>query len=141
MTTPWEKVPLITTVAEYSNQSVVAVSATQLPLEFTRTRATHIVKEWTEFFSSPSPITELHFTTRTPKRLFAALAGQTQLRELHVKWGDYEDLSVLASMRELHTLVLRGAVRVHDVEPLDALPHLETLELEGLRDLHDASAL
>lgn len=56
--------------------------------------------EWVEFFrSGPTPITDLTFTTRTPKRLFDALAGQPQLVRLSVKWGDYEDLSPLENMK------------------------------------------
>jgi hypothetical protein len=50
------------------------------------------VDEWVDLLGTPTELTELEFTTRTPKRLFAALAGQSQLESLKVKWGDYADL-------------------------------------------------
>ena len=70
---------------------------------------------------SPTPLTSLQFTSRTPKRLFAALAGQPQLLRLVVKWGDYEDLSSVASMTGLPHLKLRGATAVSNVAALASL--------------------
>jgi len=107
-----------------------------------RPRKQKIVSEWIDFFSSgPSPIDELHFGSRTLKRLFESLAGQSQLQTLAVKWGDYEDLSVLQSMGRLSVLQLRGASSVRSVEPLAQLPRLKALLLESLRHTHDLSAI
>ncbi|GGB91424.1 hypothetical protein [Cellulomonas carbonis] len=135
--------PPVTSVREYQGEPVIAVAATQLHARHTRTQATKIVDEWVEFFSAgPSPITELHFVTRTPKRLFAALAGQTQLLRLFVKWGDYADLSALSAMDQLEVLRLGGASSVRSVEPLaDLDATLTHLEIESLRDAHDLSPL
>ena len=85
-----------------------------------------MVADWTDFFSSGrSAIRDLEFVTRTPKRLFASLQGQTQLRRLAIKWGDYEDLS------------LRRASRVPIVRALADLIALERLEIEGLSRARD----
>jgi hypothetical protein len=132
--------PTVTQVSEYEGQSVVRVSATQLSGRYTDAQAKRVVKEWVEFFASgPSPIRELEFVTRTPKRLFESLRGQTQLRALNVKWGDYEDLTPLAGMTHLRTLRLRGASAVQDLQPLACLPGVEELQLEGLRRVRDLS--
>jgi hypothetical protein len=84
---------------------------------------------------------ELHFTSRTPKRLFAALAGQTQLKRLRVKWGDYEDLSALVDIEGLVHLTLGGASSVRTLEPLAKLRRLETLHIESLLRVRDLSPL
>jgi len=133
----------ITSVGEYHGEPTIAVAATQLALSYTRTQATKIVDEWVRFFSAgPSPITELHFVTRTPKRLFASLAGQSQLRRLFVKWGDYEDLSVLSGMDQIEALRLGGASSVRSVEPIvDLRATLTHLEIESVRYVHDLTPL
>lgn len=126
-------------VREYDGQPSVALAATQLGSAYSETRKRQIVDEWVDFFKSgPTPIRTLHFLTRTPKRLFAALAAQTQLTTLQVKWGDYDDLRVLNQMKGLATLRLRGASAVHDLGPLAGLQAVETLQVEGLRGLVDA---
>jgi hypothetical protein len=126
-------------VREYNGEPSVALAATQLGSAFSATRKRQIVDEWVDFFESgPTPIRTLHFLTRTPKRLFAALAPQAQLTTLQVKWGDYDDLRVLNQMNGLATLRLRGASGVHDLGPLAELQAVETLQVEGLRGLVDA---
>ena len=93
------------------------------------------------FAAEPTPIRELRFLTRTPKRLFAALASQTQLEALHVKWGDYDGLSVLSGLTQLRSLTLGGASAVRTIEPLTALQNLTRLDIDHLRHVHDLSAL
>jgi hypothetical protein len=132
----------IRTVAEYAGEQTVLLAATQLPLEYSRSQATKIVDEWVEFFASePTPIRQLHFVTRTPKRLFAALGGQTQLQALFVKWGDYEDLTALEGLTQLETLRLAGASSVRSLTSLTRLTGLRNLEIEGLKHVHDCSPL
>jgi len=133
----------ITSISEYRGEPAIAIAATQLDLDYTRTQATRIVDEWVGFFSAgPSPITELHFRTRTPKRLFASLAGQSQLRSLFVKWGDYEDLSALSGMDQIEALRLGGAASVRSVEPIvDLRATLTHLEIESVRHVHDLTPL
>jgi hypothetical protein len=132
----------ITRLDEYRGDGVVRLFATQLGTKVSKTEASRIVSEWMEFFSlGPSPIQELSFVSRTPKRLFESLAGQSQLQVLAVKWGDYDDLSVLRSMSGLTVLQLRGASKVRSVEPLADLPRLEALLLQSFRDLHDLSPI
>lgn len=133
--------PKITRVDEYEGQSAVAIAATQLSgTGYTDSQARRIVKEWEEFFDAgPSSITDLQFLTRTPKRLFAALRGQTQLGSLKVKWGDYADLTVLTGMTVLKTLHLGGASAVEDLGPLSHMSTVQELSVEGLRRVSDLS--
>jgi hypothetical protein len=127
-------------VGDYSGESSVVVAATQLGSAYSERRKRELVDEWVEFFSSgPTPIRSLRFTTRTPKRLFDALAGQHYLASLEVKWGVYDDLSVLSSMSQLQTLRLAGASKVRNLGPLADLQLVETLQVEGLQGTIDAS--
>jgi hypothetical protein len=133
---------VITSVDEYRGDSVIAIAATQLDGRYTRARATRIVAQWVDLLSAgPTPIRELHFVSRTPKRLFAALGGQSQLQSLFVKWGDYDDLSSLASLQRLRVLRLGGASSIRDVSPLASLSELTHLEIESLRHANDLSPL
>ena len=133
---------LITRVEEYDGREEVWISATQLGMDYSPSQARKIVEAWVEFFKAgPSPITELHFTTRTPARLFSALESQVQLRQLHVKWGDYSDLGVLGHMNRLTLLSLRGASKVMDVAALSNLAGLRDLTIEGFRNIDNPSPL
>jgi hypothetical protein len=132
----------IVTVADYKGEEDVRIRATQLGTDHTASAARHIVKDWVEFLSAgSSSIRRLEFTSRTPARLFEALAGQPQLQSLKVKWGDYEDLSPLSAMSELQHLSLRGASKVADVGPLAGLTSLRSLAIEGFREIPDPSPL
>ncbi len=91
--------------------------------------------------AGPTPISSLAFTTRTSKRLFASLEGQTQLRALGVKWGDYDDLSPVAAMPEFRKLWLGGASSVRTLGPLTRLTRLRSLVIEDLRYVRDLSPL
>src|SRR5215203_5785145 len=107
----WGVSPVIKTVDAYSGESAIFVEATQLYVE--RAFASRIVREWCEFFAAgPSPIEELGFVSRTPARLWNSLAGQTQLRVLRMKWGDYSDLSVVEQMEDLAELRLGSSPAV-----------------------------
>ncbi|MFD1722354.1 hypothetical protein [Amnibacterium endophyticum] len=125
---------------EYDGEPAVFVAATQL--DASRPVASRIVQEWCEFFASgASAILDLEFVTRTPKRLFASLRGQSQLERLALKWGDYDDLAALAPMRRLLELDLGGASGVTDLQPLAGLASLRRLRLEGTKRVHDYSPL
>lgn len=118
----------------------MVISATQLDDAYSDHRKRQIVDEWVDFFASgPSPITSLRFDSRTPRRLFEALASQSQLVSLDVKWGDYQDLSVLTTMTNLRDLRIAGASGVRDLQGLAGLPHVTSLILEGLIGRIDAS--
>ena len=134
--------PILVEAAEYRGQSDVAVAATQLGLEYSETRKRKVVDEWVAFFSAgPTPLRRLYLASRTPKRLFESLAGQTQLERLAVKWGDYDDLSALAGLTRLEHLSLGGATAVHDLTPLAALTGLERLNIESIKRVQDLSPL
>lgn len=144
MTTPpqkrWDSAPVLQTVDDYDGEPAVLVAATQSDLP--RRQAASVVDAWCTFFSaSPSPIEHLRFISRTPARLFASLAGQTQLKSLELKWGDYADLSALNEMSKLESLTLGGAASVTTIEPLAQLVGLRELELEGTRRVRDYSPI
>lgn len=134
--------PTLTEAGEYEGQETIRLCCTQLGPSYTPGQARRILEGWVDLLSGgPTPITDLQFVSRTPKRLFAALGGQPQLRRLVVKWGDYHDLSVLEPMSQLRHLELRGASAVTDVGALAHLTRLETLAVEGFDRIDDTSPL
>lgn len=134
--------PTLREAAEYRRQRSVRLACTQLGTAYTATRARRIVEEWIELFAAgQDQLAELDLVTRTSKRLFASLAGLTELERLSVKWGDYCDLTVLSELLALRSLSLRGASAVTQVEGITRLPVLERLALEGFRGIADASGL
>lgn len=131
--------PVVETVGEYDGGSSVIIACTQFDHQkYTRTQAVRIVSEWCDFFASgPTPIESLRFVSRTPKRLFASLSAQEQLTSLAVKWGDYEELSVLIGMRNLRRLDLGRATSVRTLAPLAVLTEVTCLAVEGLQHVRD----
>lgn len=137
-----QDVPRLTEIGEYAGQKTVAISCTQLGTQYSATQAKRVVSDWVAFFAAgPTPIRDLEFTSRTPKRLFDSLHGQTQLRRLVVKWGDYADLAALAQCHELQELSLHGASAVTSVSALGELSTLQRLSLEGLKRVRDLAPL
>lgn len=138
---------VFTEVSEYDGAERIVLRPTQLYAdEFGRTiprsRLKRIVDEWCELFeASPTPIRYLDISTRAPGRLVAALRGQTQLRGLEIKWGDYGDISPVAGMPDLWNLSLGGASGLTDVTALRAATSLRVLALEDCRRLTDLSPL
>ena len=70
-----DRVPILIEAAEYCGQTAIAVACTQLGPAYTASRAKRIVDEWVDLLGQRTELVELEFTTRTFKRLFAALAG------------------------------------------------------------------
>lgn len=129
----------LTSPTEYAGQACVAVQASAVP-GLTPTQNARLVDEWCDFFSAgPTGIRDLSFPMRMPKRLFAALASQTQLRRLAVLTGIYDDLCPLAAMTELWELELESATSVTSLEPVRHLARLESLRIGGLHRLRDYS--
>lgn len=139
---PIPEVPRLKEASEYAGQAAIHVACTQLGNAYTPTQARRVVAEWVDMLSGErTAISDLQFLTRTPKRLFNALSGQTQLRRLVVKWGDYDDLASLQGLQELECLELRGASAVTRVGPLATLDKLKKLAVEGFRRIDDTTPL
>jgi hypothetical protein len=138
-----ESIPVLTEASEYAGQPAVRISATQLsPTRYSKRDAMRVVSDWIEFFErGPSGIRRLAFVSRTPKRLFQALASQTQMEWLSVKWGDYDDLGALSTLTRLTNLRLCGASSVRNLAPLAQLDQVEKLEVESLKHAHDLSPI
>jgi hypothetical protein len=138
---------VVTEVSEYVGAERILLSPTQLYTdEFGRTiprsRLKKIVDEWCDFFeASTTSIRYLEITSRAPKRLVSALRGQTQLRGLDIKWGDYDNVSPVAGMPDLWTLNLGGASGLTDITALRSASSLRVLALEDCRRLTDFSPL
>lgn len=136
-----------TEVSDYDGAERVQISPTQLHADefgrpIPRSRLKRIVDEWCEFFEAgPTPIRYLDIASRAPKRLVAALRGQTQLRGIEIKWGDYDDISPVGGMSDLWSLSLGGASGLTDIAALRSAPSLRVLAIEGCRRLSDLAPL
>jgi hypothetical protein len=124
---------------DYAGQTTVSIAASQIP-GLTAHQQAKLLDSWCEFFDSGvTDIWDLTFEMRMPKRIFNALATQTQLRRLAVSWGVFDDLRPLEGMRNLVELELDSATSLTTLEPLRNLESLETLELGGAWRVHDYS--
>jgi hypothetical protein len=114
----------------------LAVQATQLDDRgiTKRSEARAVLQEWIDHLSGlPTHVEEIDFVSRVPQELLSAVAGQTQLVALAVKWGPYADLEPLTALRRLEQLSLDGATAVVDLGPL---AHLHTLHSLGISSAH-----
>lgn len=138
---------IYTELSEYDGAARITITPTQLYTDafgrvIPKSRQKKILDEWCDFFeSSPTPIRFLDIASRAPKRLITALRGQTQVRGLSIKWGDYDDLSALATMPDLWTAELGGASALMNLDPLRAAQSLRFLRLGDSRRVADYSAL
>lgn len=124
---------------DYCGQATVSIAASQVP-GLTAYQQTKLLDDWCDFFhSGASDIWDLTFHMRMPKRIFDALATQTQLRRLSVRWGVFDDLRPLEGMRNLVELELESATSLTTLEPLRNLESLQTLELGGAWRVQDYS--
>lgn len=138
---------VVTELGDYDGEERLVLAPSQLYYDevgrvIPASRRKRIVDEWCEFLAAGStPIRYLYIASRAPKRLISALHGQTQLRGLEIKWGDYDDLSAVAGMPDLWRLVCRGASALGDLTPLPEAGALRVVELEDCRRLSDPSPL
>jgi hypothetical protein len=136
-----------TEVSEYDGSPRITITPTQLYADafgrpIPRSRTKKIVDEWCDFLSSgQTSIRYLDIESRAPKRLVSALTGQTQLRGLRIKWGDYDDVSALAAMPELWIAELSGASALTDLQPLGSAQALRVLRLGHTQGAPDFSPL
>lgn len=136
-----------TEVSEYDGASRIIIAPTQLGVdefgrEIPRSRRVKIVDEWCDFFSSaPTPIHYLHIASRAPSRLVSSLSAQTQLRGLEIKWGDYDDISPIATMPHLWTADFGGATALADLRPLASARALRDLAIQDTRRAIDYSPI
>lgn len=68
---------------------------------------------------------------KCPIEDWSALAKLTKLEELNVADTSFSDPSLLAGMSQLKTLVIENCPKFTNLEPLKALPALESLRLRG----------
>lgn len=122
----------------------IAVQATQLEdrgIE-SRSEARLVLREWIEYLAGPQTrVREIDFVSRVPQELLAAVAGQTQLTSLSVKWGPYTDLEPLTALRRLEQLTLGGSSALVDLSPLRRLLSLRSLGIGDAYRVTDFSPL
>lgn len=107
-----------------------------------RSEEKRIEAEWIDFLSQrPSRIKDLSIWSRVKQEIVDALAGQTQLEILDLKWGSYTDLTPIGHLSKLTELRLGGAKKVQDLTPLAGLTSLRKLEVDEAHAVNDLSPL
>lgn len=136
-----------TEVSDYDGAERILLHPSQLYTDdfgrpIPRSRMKKIVDEWCDFLEAGNtPIRYIEISTRAPKRLISSLRGQTQLRGLQIKWGDYDDISALALTPDLWLAELKGAPALTDLTPLRSARSLRVLRLDDTRRATDYSPL
>ena len=130
--------------SQYNGKKVATVRVGQLVSEgiIRRSQEKQVERDWIDFFSSKETrILDLTIWSRVKQEIVDALAGQTQLEKLTIKWGPYADLSAIGKLCNLVELELGGAKNVADLSPLFALQRLESLIVDQAHSLADISQL
>lgn len=137
----------IVEVSEYSGENELIINCTQLgdsltPQYKTQKEKRHVLQEWIDFLSNnTTAFTELSFATRVPQELFDAVCLQQDLRNLHIKWGVYPDISKLSNLRKLEYLHIGSGASVQSIEPITHLKNLVALSIENFQKIDDYSLL
>ena len=136
-------VPVLWRVDQYDGQKSVGVAATQLDhLGVGAVERRKILAEWIEFLANvPTNIQHLDLVSRVPQELLDAVAGQSGLRSIDVKWGPYHDLVPLSELRQLEQVSLGGAGRLTSLSPLSSLPALSALTVSQAHNVDDITTL
>ena len=137
----------IVELSQYNGESSATINCTQLGNSFipkfdTTKKKKSILLEWCDFLSSnTTAFTELRFGTRMPQELFNAVCCQKNLKELHIKWGSYPDISMLKNLSSLEYLHIGPGASVQSIEPIATLKKLIALSVENFQKITDYSQL
>jgi Leucine-rich repeat (LRR) protein len=133
--------------SQYKGERQVTIRVSQLTSDgiVKRSEEKSIESDWIEFLSrQETRIWDLTIWSRVKQEILDAIAGQTQLRKLNLKWGSYTDLAAIGQLTNLTELVLGGAKKVVDLKPIGMLTKLRKLEVSeshGVTDLSPISNL
>ncbi len=136
-------VPVLWRVDQYDGQTSVGVAATQLDhLAVGAVERRKILAEWIDFLANvPRNIQHLDLVSRVPQELLDAVAGQSGLRSISVKWGPYHDLAPLSELHQLEQVSLGGAGSLTSLSPLSTLPALSALAVSQAHHVDDITIL
>ena len=118
------------------------INCTQLDEGYSAKDKKRIWLEWCDFLvNNPDTFTELVFCTRMPQELFNAVCAQQKLKNLHIKWGVYPDISKLENLQALEYLSIGSGRSVASIEPISKLANLVALSIENFQKIDDYSPL
>ena len=134
-------------LSQYNGESSLTINCTQLGGSFTPQYDTakkkkSVLLEWCDFLTKNSTaFTELRFGTRMPQELFNAICCQKNLKELHIKWGSYSDISALENLSNIEYLHIGSGSSVQSIESIVTLKKLTALSIENFQKITDYSPL
>jgi len=137
----------IVELSQYNGENSLTINCTQLGDKFTpqfdtAKKKKSVLLEWCDFLSNnTTAFTELRFGTKMPQELFNAVCCQKNLKELHIKWGSYPDISLLKNLSNLEYLHIGSGSSVQSIEPIAMLKKLIALSVENFKNITDYSPL
>lgn len=129
-------------VSDYNGEKELTINCTQLNQNYKPKDKKRILNQWIELLTDqPNSFTKLCFETRMPQKLFEAVCCQTNLVDLHIKWGAYTDLSSIENLKNIEFLYIGSGAGVESVRPLSSLSKLKALYLENFKKVKNFSSL
>lgn len=129
-------------VSEYDGEKELVIACTQLGNGYKPKDKKRILNEWIKFLiDKPNAFTKLNFCTRVPQELFDAICYQSNLVDLHIKWGAYADLSAIKNLKKLKFLYLGSGASVESISPISCLSSLKGLYVENFKKVNNYDAL
>ena len=129
-------------LSEYNGEKELCINCTQLDQSYKPKDKKRILNEWINFLSeNEKAFAKLSFRTRVTQELFDAICMQRKLKNLHLKWGVYHDLSNIYKLKDLQFLYIGSGSKVESVSPLSTLKSIKGLYIENFQKVQDYSPL
>jgi hypothetical protein len=125
--------PILQDPAEYSGQSAITVSCTQMAEAKEQRR---LISAWEKALPQMRELRRLDFVCHFSRGLLSAVAAVPNLEELYIKWSNLKSVEPLLQAKSLKSFHLGSSPSVQDPELLVQLPLIQ-LSLENVRAVYD----
>lgn len=123
--------PSIVYPSEYDGSEKLSLACTQTDLPSKKQR--ELVQEWCHLLPTLTNVRIVWIHTKVTQELFEAVCGMTSLKGLYIKWSSINDLEPIRSLRRLTHLHIGGAPSAEPIDALCDLVQLVDLELQNVR--------
>ncbi|MBQ7717993.1 MAG: hypothetical protein IJT38_01665 [Clostridia bacterium] len=133
--------PTVKRPADYSGQPVIRFAPSQLSGMSPHAQK-KLTDEWAAFLTENKlPLTEVQVVTSLVQRVFDGLCMQDSIESLRIKWINCSDISRIRGLTGLKKLFIENGSRLTDISPIADLRYLDTLILGETVKVTDYSCL
>jgi hypothetical protein len=133
--------PFIRLVEEYSNQEIIKFCPSQHE-NATVSQQRKISTQWQSFLlTNKLLLKEVQVCTRLDQSIFDALCEQSSIESLRIKWLACKEIRNITKLIHLKKLFIESGSCIEDITPVAELKNLETLILGETVKVSDYSCL